>query len=442
MTEGLFETQTNLKQTLLDHLPSHTKGFFSKEGFSTNFTFEETHTIIDTANFLRYNTKKFTNILIFDLDHFPNFQSKPTLKIIHDHFYNLTGFEPSWTLQTDRGYHIALILSEGIFNTWKNNTTQTNDYKTVIELKRQISLLLDADNNASNKTCAIWRNPLTHKHIFTGKKYALTELLSEFNISIKKKKPITGQLISNEKTVKMKMKMQDNNKILNMINDGFYIGNRNKYLFAYGYKKLFENRDLFNSLENILLAENNNHPNPLTQNEVSAITNSILKLSESMYQSYTMIERGKLSDLMWKLNIHGISKRRAFAGWTTSKERREKTLSAITDVLVEQFQNGKLDYSNTALAKDINRSVKTVQRYKQAYNIKGLIFKLWCKANAKLAASAENLKNQIDIRPFVHRDAMKEFKYLFFPFSPTISVLDLDAARKKAYLERLYPLTG
>ena len=91
------------------------KGFFTKEEFSTNFTFQETHKIIDTANFLRYNTIKFTNILIFDLDHFPGFQSKPTLKMIHDHFYNLTGFEPSWTLQTERGYHIALILSEGIF---------------------------------------------------------------------------------------------------------------------------------------------------------------------------------------------------------------------------------------------------------------------------------------------------------------------------------------
>ncbi len=440
MTEALFQTQTNLKQTLLDHLPSHTKGFSSKEEFSTNFTFQETHKIINTAIFLRYNTIKFTNILIFDLDHFPGFQSKPTLKIIHDHFYNLTGFEPSWTLKTERGYHIALILTEGIFNTWKNNTTHTNDYKTVIELKRQISLLLDADNNASNKTCAIWRNPLTHQHIFSGKTYTLTDLLSEFNISVKKKKPITGQLISNEKTVKMKM--QDNNKILDMINNGFYIGNRNKYLFAYGYKKLFENRDLYNSLENIMLTENNNHSDPLTQNEVLAITNSILKLSKTMYQSYTMIERGKLSDLMWKLHIHGTSKRRAFAGWNTSKERREKTLNAITTVLVEQFQNGKLNYSDAELAQAINKSVKTVQRYKQTYNVKSLVFKLWLKANSKLQASAKNLKKQIDIRPFVHRDAMKEFKYLFWPFSPTVSVLELDTARRKVYLECLFPLTG
>jgi len=435
----LFHTHTTiLKETLLAHMPSHTKAFLSKENFNTHFTYEPTHTVIDSAIFLRFNTKKFTNILIFDIDTFPSFDFKPSLAMMHKHFYNLTGFEPTWTLSTDRGYHIALILDQGIFNTYKNNKTLTNQYKALIQLKQTISSLIDADENASNRTVGIWRNPLTHKHIFTGKTYTFEDLLFEMDIPLKKERPkfTTGQLLSNN--TRLTMKKNPHNKILAAIEEGFYVGNRNKYLFAYGYKLLFENRDIKNSLESLIQQENLSYDEPLTSYEVKMITASILKLLPTMYTSTTMKQRGKLSNLMWKLNIHGTSQRRAFAGWHTSKERRTSTLKQITQSMIEAFNKGKT-LSTSQIANCIGKSKKTIQRYEQNYNLKSFVFLLWHKAQAKKVASTKNL-HKIDIRPFVQEEVLRLLSFHFSSFSPSLTIQDKDLARKTQYLKSLYPL--
>ena len=440
--EYLFNLQepntATLKESLLNNLPSFVKAFKTKEEFSTHFTYEPTHKVIDTAAFLRFNTKKFTNILIFDIDDFPSFGSKPSLLTMHEHFYNLTGFEPSWTAQTPRGYHIALILETPVFNTWKDNHTPTPTYLNMITLKQKISFILDADHNASNRSYGIWRNPLTHKHIFTAKTYTLTDLLDEFDIHTLNQipKPRTGQLISN--TAALKMSASSHNKIIAALEKGFYLGNRNHYLFAYGYKLLFENRKLSHTLENLLNLENQSYEKPLTHPEVKAITASIVKLSSTMYTSTSLKQRGKLSHLMWKLNIHGISKRRAFAGWHTSKERRTKTLTKITNTLLEAFEKGKTLHAQE-LASKINKSQKTIQRYEQKYNLNAIIFTTWHKAYQKRAASSKS-SHKIDIRPFVQNTILHSLTLQFLPFTPSSSVQTSDLFRKKEYLAALYPL--
>jgi hypothetical protein len=427
-----------LKSLLLSNLPTHTKAFATKADFEKNHTYEPTLSVIDAAKFLRFNTKKFTNILIFDIDAFPSFDFKPSLSQMHAHFYNLTGFEPTWTLITERGYHIALVLDEGIFNTHKDNQTPTNHYQALLTLKQTISSLIDADENASNRTVGIWRNPLTHKHLFTGKTYPLEDLLFEMDIPLKKERPkfTTGQLLSNN--TNLTMRKNPYNKILAAIDEGFYVGHRNKYLFAYGYKLLFENRSLEHSLESLISQENFSYDEPLTSYEVKMITASILKFLATMYTSTTMKQRGKLSNLMWKLNIHGTSQRRAFAGWYTSKKRRTSTLKEITHTMIDAFEKGK-PLSTAQLATQIQKSKKTIQRYEQTYNLNSFIFMSWHKANAKRLASAKNL-HKIDIRPFVQEEVVRSLAYHFSSFTPSLSVLDKDHARKTLYLKALYPL--
>jgi len=427
-----------LKEVLLTHMPSHTLAFDGKDQFETHHTYEPTPSVIDTALFLRFNTKKFTNILIFDIDIFPEFDYKPTLSQMHEHFYNTTGFEPTWTVATERGYHIGVVLKEGIFNTHKDNHTSTNQYQALVKLKQHISKDIDADENASNRTVGIWRNPLTHEHIYTAKTYALEELLSAFDIPLKKERPlfIQGQLLSNN--ANLTMKKTPHNKILAAINAGFYEGNRNNYLFAYGYKLLFEDRSIKHSLESLLLAENNQHSEPLTAYEVKMICKSIIKLLPTMYTNTTMKQRGKLSDIMWKNNIHGISQRRAFAGWHTSKERRTATLNKITQSLVNALDAGKT-LSTQSLASQVQKSVKTIQRYEQSYNLKNICFLQWHKANAKRAHSAKNL-HKIDIRPFVQKELMVTLCTQFAPFVASKNILDQDHIRKIRYLKALYPL--
>jgi len=429
---------TALKETLLANLPSYTKAFAAKEEFETHFTYEPTYAIIDSAKFLRFNTKKFTNILIFDIDAFPSFDCKPSLSMMHEHFYNLTGFEPTWTLTTQRGYHIALVLKEGIFNTHKDNATPTMQYQALLALKQTISSLIDADSNASNRTHGIWRNPLTHKNIFTGKICSFEDLLFEFSIPLKKVHPkfTTGQLISNNTS--LTMKKNPHNKILSAIDEGFYIGNRNKYLFAYGYKLLFENRDLEHSLESLILQENLSYDAPLSNYEIQMITTSILKFLPSMYSSTTMKQRGKLSNEMWKLGIHGVSQRRAYAGWHTSKERRTSTLKQIIQTMIDAFNTGKA-LNTEKLAATLQKSKRTIQRYEQTYNLKTIIFKQWHKAMAKRAASEKSL-HKIDIRPFVQDEVIRTISIQFTSFIPSECISNKDHSRKMQYLKSLYPL--
>jgi hypothetical protein len=429
----------NLEDILLNHLPTHTKGFNNKEEFSTHFIYEKTDTLILQSKFLRFNTKKFTNILIFDIDEFPSFHFKPSLSMMHQYFYQMTGFEPSWTVQTDKGYHIALILEEKVFNTWQDNQTQTPNYQALIQLKKEISSLIEADFAASNRSYGIWRNPLTHTHIFTNKTHHLSDLLEEFDITPQKPKSIlhTRTLISNEAS--LKMQENKNNKILESIKKGFYIGNRNHYIFAFGYKLLFENRTLKDSLETLLQKENTQHKNPLTKDEIKNITKSILKLSSTMYEKQIFkTKRGKLSDLMWKLNIHGISTRRAFAGWHTSKERRKETLTKLIESMVKNFQNNQTS-SPKELAQSINRSTKTIQRYENDYNLKSMVFLQWHKANSQAVQSEPNAK-KIDIRPFVQSKLLESLQSTFSIFSPSSVVEVLDFRRKEVYLGVVFGL--
>lgn len=350
----------------------------------------------------------------------------------------MTGFEPSWTVQTDKGYHIALILKEKVFNTWQDNHTQTPSYQALIQLKKEISSIIEADFAASNRSYGIWRNPLTHTHIFTNKTYHLSDLLEEFDITPQKPKSMlhTRTLISNKTS--LKMQENKNNKILETIKKGFYIGNRNHYIFAYGYKLLFENRTLKESLEALLQKENTQYPNPLTENEIKNINTSILKFSSTMYEKQIFkTKRGKLSNLMWKLNIHGESTRRAFAGWHTSKERRKETLTQIIETMLNNFQNNQTS-SPKELAQNINRSTKTIKRYEKEYNLKSMVFLQWHKANSQALQSGSN-ENKIDIRPFVQSNILEILKSTFSVFSPSSTVQALDLKRKEAYVGGVFP---
>lgn len=439
---GLFSGKLDKaleRGSVLALLPKYTRAYNSKDEFTEKYTYEESRKVVDTAKFIRFNTVKFTKSLIFDVDNFPSFGFKPTLQQMHDHFYNLTGFEPTYTLETSKGYHIALVLDNGIFTTRKDNITVTENYRALLKLKKEITKLIDADENGSHRTHGIWRNPLTHEKIMTHKKYNFSDLLNEFDIEVKKIKPkiSQGQLIANDK----KLTMNKDNKIISTIEKGFFVGNRNNYIFAYGYKKLFEDRSLSSTnLEQIMLDKNNQYTSPLRPNEVIAIASSIIKLKDTMYQSNKMYVRGRLSDEMWKKNIHGISKRRAYSGWKIAKERAEKTLTKITECLLDNFSKGKM-ISDAEVATTIDKSKRTVQRYQDKFNLKAIIFTLWTKKQAKLMASAKTTQ-KIDIRPFVVKDIVKELQSLFSPFIASDIVLLQDRERKREYLRGIYPLTA
>jgi hypothetical protein len=143
---------------------------------------------------------------------------------------------------------------------------------------------------------------------------------------------------------------------------------------------------------------------------------------------------------MWKLNIHGISTRRAFAGWHTSKERRKETLTKLIESMVKNFQNNQTS-SPKELAQSINRSTKTIQRYENDYNLKSIVFLHWHKANSQALQSETNAK-KIDIRPFVQSKLLNTLQSTFSVFSPSSAIKALDLRRKEVYLGVVFPILG
>ena len=416
------------------------KAFFNKCDFSdpAKHYYENWHDpkeIIDSAKFLRFNTKKFLNVLIWDFDDFPDFGYKPDLGTFHQHFYNMTGFEPTWTTKTDNGFHICLHLEESIFLTRKDNLTPTIKAKAAKKLKEQISAALHSDHTGSNKLTGIFRNPLTHDHIFTGKLYRFKDLLDEYDIDLRSfmqlqpLQPVNSPLFD-FKNIGLKIKKEG--FIKEKLSKGFYVGNRNHYLFSYGYKLVFEDRKQIDNIEEILLSENSRYPEAKEEKEVLSIATSIRKFYPYMAKPHL---RGKLSNELWQKGIHGVSARRSYAGWKTSTERREKTLSKIVDALLDLFEKGKTDIDRKDLAAKVSRSTKQIKRYQDQYNLNLLAFKAWIAKLTKLKASSPKIQKEIDIRPFVHKEIMNALLQLFPEWKPSPAVLLQDRERKKEYLE-------
>lgn len=411
---GLFSpNKAEHTSILLDLVKSalgstYTIGYENKSDFTTHHTYEKIDSdFLYSSNFLKFGTKKFTNVLIWDIDTFEDLGYKPSLINMHNEFYNITGIEPSWTCETSQGYHIALVLNKGAYLTHQDNITPTIQSKAIVKLKRIITELIKADCNGSNRITGIWRNPLTHKNYTTAKKYTLNELLeiTGIDLPVKKSRVKQGTLdIQNNISLKIKA----TSKIAKTLEKGYQEGNRNNYIFAYGYKIKFENREIHdNILLQMMQTENNKHGTGLTEKEVQNIHTSILKLSDTMFlPNSTKTKRGKLSNDMWKLDIHGTSNRRAYAGLTTSRERTKKTLKEIIATGVDLLDQGK-SFDTKLISSIIEKHIKTVKRYEKGYNLKAMIFNLWHKKMLKLVSST-TLKQKIDIRPFVLKELYKE----------------------------------
>jgi hypothetical protein len=419
------------------------KAFFDKSEFKdpAKHYYENWHDpkeIIDTAKFIRFNTKKFLNVLIWDFDNFPDFGYTPDLATFHNHFYNITGYEPTWTVKTENGYHVCLHLEESIFLTHKDNLTPTAKAKAAKKLKEIISSELHSDHTGSNKLTGIFRNPTTHKHIFTNKLYRLEDLCEAYEIDIasfrkeKKLQPVNSPLFE-FKNIGLKIKKEG--FIKEKLSAGFFVGNRNHYLFSYGYKLVFENRKLLDQIEDLLIKENNRYQEQKEEKEVIAIAASIRKLFPTMARPHM---RGKLSNELWEKGIHGVSARRSYAGWKTSLNRREKTLSKIIDTLLDLFIKGKTNIDKKELAAKVNKSTKQIKRYQDKYNLNVMVFKAWIAKLTKLKASTPQLHKEIDIRPFVHKEIMHTLRQMFPTWKPSPEVLLKDFERKKEYLEERY----
>jgi len=377
-----------LEESLLKILPKSTKSFQSKEELkiSSNHTYKKTASVIKAAKFIRFNTVKVTKILIFDIDNFPHFSKKPTMKEYEVFFHVMTGIKPTYILTTDRGYQVGIALKNIVFTKFKNSDLHTNNYLNIKYIKKTIIKIIEADYNGSYKLSGIWRNPTTHDNIYYDKSYTIDELLKTLNLQSQKLKiqkslnftPVIKKTSNN-------VKIKKNGFIKKTIKRGFIVGNRTNYIYALTFKKLFENRSLtFEQLLQKAIEINQSSKNPQKHKEIESQVLSAYQKLPTMYNPTNFKpKRGKLSNEMWRKDIHGLKKRRQYAQKYTSKIRKTKTLNKI-------ISHSQLNIDQ--IAKNCSLSIKTVKKYFKHYNIKFLSFK-------SLFLSFKNRTNtKIDIR--------------------------------------------
>lgn len=345
--------------------------------------------------FIRYNTKKCINVLMFDVDNV-----NMSLVDYMDYLVVRLGIKPTFLLRSSNGFHFGLILNRPV---WANNLKEV---KKIKNLKKEISDIIEADKNGSHRLLGIWRNPLEHDFIFTDKKYALETLISKIkekrSNELKKEKNDFLDDISDfefqDKTITKKvcggvsnLKIKKRGLISNSIEKGFVVGNRNNYLFAVGYSIVFEDRGKVYSLNKELDEINRSHSNPLTEYEVGAICKSILNFTSSMYLPKNKV-KGRFFDEMQSLGIHGVYNRRAYSGYRIAQERSIESTKKIIGTLIKFFEKGVQSPSNNDISNELNISVRTYQRAKKKISPLN-IFMLWIKGLSE--------GREIDIRPYV-----------------------------------------
>lgn len=375
-------------EKLLSALPHHVDCKQNKAAKGVNFL--PKGEALYKYKFIRFNTKKWVKVLIFDIDHVSGDLSK-----WHNDIKNILGIEPNYTTKTDNGYQFGFILENLVWIRNKDKTKNTN-FQRIALLKKTISEKFKdgiIDHAGSIRKIGIWRNPVMHETIISENNYTLKDLSKHFKLLI----PVNAQpeelnplksLVSKDNIIYLeqnspnsncKMKLSPNSKIQKILNKGFYKGNRNNYIFAFGYKALFEDRSRSSEIENIMQYENKRYSNPLELNEITDIAKSVMSKESSMYRvKANKKERGKLSNYMNDKSIQGLYNRQVFSGWDTSKTRRENTLKDVIKQLLDLFDKGIVNPTNKEVVQGLKIKKRQWQNVKKKIN-PGAIFLIWVK---------------------------------------------------------------
>lgn len=343
-----------LYSILEDSLPSFiaagnekcVKRNFKKSGFA-----------LSNYKFIRYNVKKATTILMFDVD-----EIDMDLQSFSKYLYKVSGIIATFITKTSNGIQFGIKLKKPLFTyTSKKSNNFSFDYLLAKEFKKKLTSLIGGDNFGSNRMLGIWRNPLLHDTLFSSKEYHLEYLFDLLDIKESKKRSIsTGRQLPspeeayafkqrdfnesnyvssshNTSTVNIKFKLGENTNTAQTIKKGFIIGNRNNYLFSLGFKIVFEDRSKVSVIKDELIKINVLYDNSLPVKDVEVIADNVVKYSKKMYlptiNGKDRAVRGRLSDEMWEQGIHGIKNRRSYSGKTISKERREKAITTLRNAI-------------------------------------------------------------------------------------------------------------
>lgn len=133
----------------------------------------------DKSKFLKYNTKAIKFIII-DVDR----HSFKSLKANESHLLRL--LTPTWITASDKGCQVCYALKDSLPINRKHQSAKTKElYATV---KNWLIEAFQADVRGSSRHQGNWRNPLNHKHEFSGNEYTLKQMLTAFDMNGNRKR--------------------------------------------------------------------------------------------------------------------------------------------------------------------------------------------------------------------------------------------------------------
>ncbi|WP_323590377.1 replication initiation protein [Aliarcobacter butzleri] len=362
-----------LKELLLKNLPKKIKA--GNEKHLSNIYQYRTIEALNKYKFINFNTKDRISFLIFDIDKFEDKTAKEHFKNIFNFLEYITdniGLEPTYILETNKGFHFAYHLKNHIF------THQRKALKYVMDIKVAITRLLKCDEIASHRLYGVWRNPLLHNFYFSQK----------FNYELNDFKKYIPKSEFTNTPLKLKVKINE---------DELIEGQRNKTLFKYAMKfakgkTTLTKDDILNFLINI----NNSKNVGLGNIELNQISNSTFK-----YWQNGKILFGTIKNENVKVVNSGVM-----------EFEKMRNLS-YDEYLQETKQRQQKATNRTLKLRDKEKNKKQLLEAKEDYILKLQTQKETLVINAVLQLQEQKLKvNIASISRFANVDRRTAKKYL------------------------------
>ena len=316
-------------------------------------------------NFIKYGTKAATSFVIIDIDKVKKKYLRD-INLYKEHIYHKLNMKPNWITKTNKGYHIGFMLNEHV---WLNNTNNTDK---LIQIKKNLTNILDADIAGSHRLIGFWRNPLTHKSIINVEetfniddlyRNSIKQLINSF--SLFDTEQINIQKIQNQNKDRKELIKVNLEKIEKT---GFIEGNRNNYLFTKILSMLYSAQITNDQVEETLLKLNDNK---LNTTEVMRIAKSILKYNIKPNARYSEIYKpGEYHQDLWDNQIHNYKKnnkiefsRQKFGQKATTALIIKSTLDKLVQGYKVTYKNNEL-FTNENIVKNSKVSKSTVKRYR------------------------------------------------------------------------------
>ena len=307
-----YKEKNEILEFLIPSFPTEIKSGNTKT--TSNKTFFPTAYSLDNHKFINYNSKDRINFLCFDLDYHDGaeaIKSFPTIEDFKKHLIDKLGaeLEPSFIIQTTKGYQFFYHLKVPVLAKYKNSIQFLKDIKSgLIEL-------LGLDKIASNRLYGAYRGPLQNpsEFNFEQKDFELKDF-SKFAKSSRRTDFSVFENIESLENVKIE-KFQEGSRNEKLFNSGL--------IFAKGKKNLN-----FEIIFHYILKLNEKILKPLNEDEIKSISASVYRYyvegKISLNSSDDNVKRGIMGLKGSKLTLNEKQKRAAERTNETRNEDKNK----------------------------------------------------------------------------------------------------------------------